>query len=548
VGLQQRTGSRAYGTLAAQNLATVYARLGEAEQRDSLQDRIDAFARERASGTLASSAGRPVERFADSALVVEPNARDADGTEAFVYFAPEDMPVRVVIGAPEQPASDGSLDETRDAAIAGFRAWEQEAARLLPWFRIEIAEPGAEADVEVVWTRKARAQLPATGEIFYASEGGRVRARGRVTLSTQPFPNPKYRVALGELHAHAVHAFGSALGLSDCSRCDSVMSLDWMRRKEIRPTDLDLRRLEALVARPNGVRVDGRPLGATPAVAAPAAESGVLASLPFINVGREGPIVIDLAPTDEPSFVLQLDTGATDTVLTTDYARALGISVRSVKTDAHRRKTVVGDPLEFWVTGQSVVGGGRGPEQWDYGLLGGEFLKNYVVEIDFPRRRVRFLDRARRRVGDEPGEVVVELRTQENRPYAKLALGSGEVWALVDTGAEAPIALSEEKAAALGIAVDRGGERRGVMNVLGTQVEVVQKHPVARLGPVELRDVDLAIALGDESSVRIQRFVQGEALIGVDVLRSFRVRFDYGRRKMGLTPAAAGDEDVVPSS
>ncbi len=47
----------------------------------------------------------------------------------------------------------------------------------------------------------------------------------------------------------------------------------------------------------------------------------------------------------------------------------------------------------------------------------------------------------------------------------------------------------------------------------------------------------LQVSIGDESSVRVSRWLKDETLIGSDVLRDFRVRFDYERRQMGLTPA-----------
>jgi hypothetical protein len=200
---------------------------------------------------------------------------------------------------------------------------------------------------------------------------------------------------------------------------------------------------------------------------------------------------------------------------------------------------VTGTPLVFWITGQRVVGGGRGPAHFEYGLLGAEFLEHHVVDLDFERRRVRFLDPDVRRVGDLPGELVVELSMRERRPYARLELGGGSVWALVDTGAETPISMTEEKARELGIAIDRSAARRRHVNVLGTSTEVVQSLPEVRLGPVRLAHPELLIALSDESQVRVSRWLQDQTILGIDVLENYRVRFDYLRAKLGLTPIAA---------
>jgi predicted aspartyl protease len=332
-----------------------------------------------------------------------------------------------------------------------------------------------------------------------------------------------------------MHAFGSALGLPDCRRCDSMMSLAWRRREEFRVTDLDVRTFGALAALEVGTR-PATAEGGVPVAAGPV--RGVVAEVPFINTGRGGSIDIDIAPEGDPSFVVTLDTGAAPTILTTDYARALGISVRSAKRDPYQRATITGTPLRFWVTGQQVVGRGRGPTHFNYALLGGEFLDRYVVDIDFERRRVRFLDPRVRRVGDLEGESVVDLRVRERRPYARLELGNGSVWALVDTGAQAPILMAEEKAREMGIEIDRRAVRRGFNNVLGTSMAAVQRLPEATLGPITLREPRVLIALADESQVRVERWLQDQTLLGVELLENYRVRLDYPREKLGLTPIA----------
>jgi predicted aspartyl protease len=486
-------------------------------------------------------------------LYLEPNVRDSDGTGAYVHFTEADMPLVVSIGEPRTPALDATPETTRRAAIDGFRAWQPALQRVYPWFALEFHDDDPDADIRVEWTRRPRAHLPARGEIGYSVEAGALKVRGRIQLSAQPIPGPNRRIPTADLRVHAMHAFGRALGLVDCSHCDSMLSLAWRRRDEFLPTDLDIRTFEALTRRANGVREDGRPLaglgGALPAIAAMPPEPGLLADLPFINTGRGGSIEVDIAADGRPPFVVTLDTGAGDTVMTSDYARALGISVRSTKTDPYVRATTTGVPIRFWVMGQQVVGRGRGPSHFDYALLGGEFLKHFVVELDFARRRVRFLDPAVHSVGDREGEHVIELRIDELRPYAELELGSGKVWALIDTGAESPVAITEEKAAALDIAIDPQAERIRHVNVLATSTSTIQSLPEARLGGLVLSDVPLQIALADESSVRVGRWLKDETLIGTDLLRNFVVRFDYQGRKLGLTPITRGSthlEDATP--
>ncbi|NRA01725.1 MAG: aspartyl protease family protein [Myxococcales bacterium] len=497
-------------------------------------------------------------------LHLAPNVRDTDGTPAYVHFSERDLPLVVELPLPALPARDSTPEETREAVASAFRAWERALQLIQPEFRLAFTESHANPDLRAVWTKRPPASLPAQGSIDYqvTQEAGQpvLRVSAAITLSTQPLPGARHRVSLGELRAYALHAFGSALGLADCRACDSIMSDDWRRRRKKEVTDLDLLTYEALIGLPNGIRRDGRRLraleGDTAVVGARVQEQGVLADLPFINTGRGGTPYIDLAAPGKRSFTLALDTGAADTILTDAYARALGISVRATKQDRYRRSTITGRSLEFWCMGQRVVGGGRGPTHFDYALLGGRFLENFVVGIDFGARRVRFLDPGVHRVGDEGSgnseERVIDLRISEARPYAELRVGEESVWALVDTGADATLILSEEAARKLKIAIDPDAERVRMRNVLGTQVTLRQRLARAQLGPFELENIELQISLADESSVRVERWLQGEAIIGVQLLEKFRVRIDYPRAKLGLSPTrparppAEPERDAVP--
>lgn len=506
-----------YGSGPSRQLLDAYGRLGEDEKYEALR------ARQRNPLLWAMREGTRVEELAPAELCVAPNARDAQGRGVYAGFTRADMPLRVVVGDPPSNAIDSSAEQTRLAAVQGIRAWQIALRRLLPWFELHFVEPGEAADVVVEFKDRGRYYLPGVGEIGIAADG---RARGRVTLAPQPVPNADYRVPRGELSVWATHAFGSALGLVDCWHADSVMSIDWRRGARFQPTDRDIRAFEALAG-----RVGGAPDPLPPAAA------GVLADVPMINSGDAADLLIDLAPPGSREFPLQLDTGATDTVLSSDYARALGITVRRIKSDAYRRDTVTGDALRFWITAQ---GGGTERRHFDYALLGGEFLRAYVVDLDFQRRRVRFLDPAIHDVRDEtarlPGERLVPLEIRSTWPFAQLELGNGSVWALVDTGSQGPITITEEKATELGIAIDPDAERVRFVNVFGTSIKHVQTLERARLGGVVLNEPSLMIGSRSESSVRIARWLQDETIIGLPILQRFRVRLDYPHGVMGLTP------------
>ena len=186
------------------------------------------------------------------------------------------------------------------------------------------------------------------------------------------------------------------------------------------------------------------------ATARAGAEEGVLAELPFLDevpwFGKveDGHIAVDLSPHASRPFVLLLDTGAEHSMLTPRYARDLGVVVSGSRDRPVRRATRLGRYLELWVDTSSSDTGAR---RFEIGLLGGNFLERYVVEVDYQARRVRFLDPESRGVSEataEPGEIVVPMRLTNRRPAVEIALGSGSAWFLMDTGAPSDLVLSEE--------------------------------------------------------------------------------------------------------
>jgi hypothetical protein len=104
----------------------------------------------------------------------------------------------------------------------------------------------------------------------------------------------------------------------------------------------------------------------------------------------------------------------------------------------------------------------------------------------------------------------------------------------------APLLTTEDKARELGIAIDRSGERREYVNVLGRTVDTFQTLPQAVLGSLVLENVQIGISIKEESSVRVARWLKDQTILGVEVLQNYRVRFDYPRQKMGLTPIRPG--------
>lgn len=274
-------------------------------------------------------------------------------------------------------------------------------------------------------------------------------------------------------------------------------------------------------------------LAAAPSHAEPSADpppGALLAELPFEEDADPRHIVIDLAPPDyKRRFPIQLDTGATMTFLTPRTAKALGVSVRPHKSSPYRRKTVLGRDVQFWVNTRrsdtAATGGG-----FEYGLLGGEFLSHYVVELDFRARRVRFYDPDRYAVPvetDAPGEVVMPMLLVSNRPAVEAHVNGKPLGLLLDTGAPLTLLLSGELAESVGIGSKpipgfRLSSVAGPLEVEGGVAERVA------FGPLAFDAVNTAVA---PHGVMNYGFA-GDSIIGYDLMAQFLVRLDYPHRRV----------------
>ncbi len=284
---------------------------------------------------------------------------------------------------------------------------------------------------------------------------------------------------------------------------------------------------------------------AWPGTDAALAPDGVLAELPFLDGGAaegelfERHIRIDLsARPDRRPFPMLLDTGAKKTMMTPRYARALRVSVRRAKQDHYRRRTVLGRDLQFRIDTRSSETASR--SGLEVGLIGGDFLEAYVIEVDYRTGRVRFLDPEIHAVREEtaaPGELVLPMRLTDGRPTVEIGIGSGSLDFVMDTGSPGSLIISEEKAAELGFAIPPDERKQLGRNLIGRDVRASFVVPSVRLGERVERNVVLGVALREDSTYRVTNIAgQGEALLGNRFLSRFRVRFDYPNGRVGLLP------------
>jgi predicted aspartyl protease len=272
-------------------------------------------------------------------------------------------------------------------------------------------------------------------------------------------------------------------------------------------------------------------LAAPSAIASEPTPESVLADLPFLESHEANRIYVDLAPAGHARpFRLLLDTGATFSVLTPRSARAMGVHVRRLKREPYRRKTLLGRDLLFFVDTRSSDTASR--TGWEYGLLGGNFLAEYVVELDFAGRRVRFLDYRSYEVPESveaPAEAVVPIQIVSNRPGMTIHVNDQPITLLLDTGVPMGLMLSGSIARAASV-VSAPAPGFAMAGVLGAVESELGEAARLRIGPFEFESVPVAVAPKGWFNMGYP----GDSVVGYDLLSQFTVRLDYRNGRMWL--------------
>jgi hypothetical protein len=275
---------------------------------------------------------------------------------------------------------------------------------------------------------------------------------------------------------------------------------------------------------------------AAPARGADVPADAVLADLPFLPAGDggENEIRIDLAEPGARPLPLLLDTGTPESFATPRAAKDLGISVRPAKQTPYRRATRVGRDVELFVDTRRGDTAANAGGEW--AVLGARFLANFVVEIDFPGRRVRFLDPKRYTVPervDANDEAVLPIRIAGQLPVVDVEVNHVRVPAAIATGAPGTLLLP-------------GGWASGAA-LKGDPAATATLAPMAGAGRLEAVTADrFQIGPFAESAVPmlVAEFgaqgagARSEATLGVDLLKPYVLRIDYARKRLWISQPA----------
>ncbi len=250
-------------------------------------------------------------------------------------------------------------------------------------------------------------------------------------------------------------------------------------------------------------------------------------------------------------FWLTVDTGATLTVLDPATVEELGLTMRladarpdvgvgaGTTTVAMASGAVIrtGEAAPFRPSPLYLVGVRDAEAALDHridGVLGHDFLEQYIVEFDYRLGGVR-LHPPGRIVGGEAGRVAV--RTSGNRVVvgARLHLSDGGTLAatlLVDTGSSSGISLNSPFAERHGLeARFPSTELSAAVGVNGMTVRAVMYLSGVSIGETDLPVTRVALS---RDRTGLSASTEFDGVIGAAVLRHFTVVVDYHRRELTL--------------
>lgn len=272
-------------------------------------------------------------------------------------------------------------------------------------------------------------------------------------------------------------------------------------------------------------------------------------------------IYVQVRINDSPPVWFIFDTGAAASMVDLELARSLGLQmqgqIQGMGAGANRptgsflkgvRLSLPGEDgyqqalqIAFPFSALSLYEG-----RALSGVLGYEFICQFVIEIDYAAQCMRLRDP--QDYHDNSGGSVVPLTFKTNHPHVRARLelaGRAPIEGdfVVDTGSRLPLALTrpfvethrllQHTARTISAPVAGAG-------VGGESRALIGRWPEFRLGGFVLKNPIVGFSQDQEGAFATTQFFEGN--IGGAILRRFKVILDYSRNRMILEPAAGFSE------
>lgn len=235
---------------------------------------------------------------------------------------------------------------------------------------------------------------------------------------------------------------------------------------------------------------------------------------------RDGLVWVKVTSAKGPlNFIL--DSGASQSVIDRETAKQIGLNFGSTQSVSG----VNGRATAQWASGFEAECGGVGLNKSLLaidlskpssrcgtkiaGLLGADFFRGRIVQIDFHSKRVRILGEA---AASSRG-AVLPVRTPNGVPCIPVSVNGGEPeWVRLDTGSNGALEAVENGSRS-------GGSLRTTIGLAASSADSSQGRTRIRIGPLELVGVHIA---WHHAAI----FPGEDGLLGTQVLSRFKVTLD----------------------
>lgn len=267
-------------------------------------------------------------------------------------------------------------------------------------------------------------------------------------------------------------------------------------------------------------------------------------------------IIIPFSVNGSDSLMFILDTGyggvlitelQNNRVLTLNYARKIMLQGlgkgKSIEAYASTQNTfhmpdITGENVDILVAIDDIFDFSIRTGMVINGIIGGGFLKDFIVEIDYPNSLLKIWNPKYFRRAKLKKYKLYDLELPDDKCFAKFNVTSGGKTSfmkfLIDSGLSTPLWVDTRSGTTISPSVN------SIYNYLGYGLNgdiygQVSRIPAIRIGDFSFKNIIAAfpdtIYIG--SAVNLDN---RNGSIGSDILRRFNVIFNYPEKKIGLRP------------
>ncbi|MDY6976358.1 MAG: aspartyl protease family protein [Pseudomonadota bacterium] len=174
-------------------------------------------------------------------------------------------------------------------------------------------------------------------------------------------------------------------------------------------------------------------------------------------------------------------------------------------------------------------------------LLGASFFQNFIVQLDYPNKKMRLITRDSVNMYDV-ANVRTVVQQGSGMPIAQIEINGKAHWLLIDTGNSGSLFVDRKVASRVGL-LDKVEATSESYGVNGSGVNEFATADTVKFGPYEISDVKVSFPTeGQKTHIESQYKELGSrlggkkvvGLIGYDLLKDFIVTLEYSTAKMHI--------------